>query len=383
MELTLRYVDCSIEANKRPDNMYHAYNLVSFTDNTITIRHLYVMLEGQVAVLTSGKLSPDETLLLLDALRNSSLYRPDQESYILYPNKKLPLFLDKNRIPKEDIERIKLLKDLMTAGDSTIVNSDKKGYFHFNAGFNNVGFLTTALNSLRTKSDMEITESDRTAIEQLYERVFDHQSFTGRSGTFYKYEGLGCIYWHMVSKLLLAIGESIDRAVSLDANPETMKRLMIHYANVQKGIGSHKSPSDYGSFPFDPYSHTPMMAGVQQPGMTGQVKEDIISRFFELGVFVNEGQLKIQPVILKQDEFIQPVAGNSGQFPTLSFTYCSISFVYVIDGLEGIDIVIHGGETEHLDGYLLNPLQSQRVFNRDKMIQRVLVHFKNKDSFKS
>jgi hypothetical protein len=57
--------------------------------------------------------------------------------------------------------------------------------------------------------------------------------------------------------------------------------------------------------------------------------------------------------------------------------------VYVIDGLEGIDIVIHGGETEHLDGYLLNPLQSQRVFNRDKMIQRVLVHFKNKDSFKS
>ena len=35
----------------------------------------------------------------------------------------------------------------------------------------------------------------------LYEEVFDHQSFTGRSGTFYKYEGLGCIYWHMVSKL--------------------------------------------------------------------------------------------------------------------------------------------------------------------------------------
>ncbi len=383
MELTLRYVDCSIDTNKRSDNMYHAYNLVSFTGDTISIRHLYVMLEGQVAVITSGKLSPDETLLLLDALRNSSLYRPDQESYILYPNKKLPLFLDKNWIPKEDVDRIKLLKDLVAAGDSSIVNSDKKGYFHFNAGFNNVGFLTAALNSLRTNSVFEITEAEQLSIEQLYERLFDHQSFTGRSGTFYKYEGLGCIYWHMVSKLLLAIGESIKRAALLHADLETMKRLMMHYANVQKGIGSHKSPADYGSFPFDPYSHTPMMAGVQQPGMTGQVKEDIISRFFELGVFVKEGQLKIQPVILKKDEFIQSITDTSGQFPTLSFTYCSIPFVYVIDGLEGIDMIIQGGETKHLEGYQLNDSQSQRVFNRDKTIQKIIVHFKNKDSFKS
>ena len=34
------------------------------------------------------------------------------------------------------------------------------------------------------------------------------QSFTGRSGAFYKYEGLGSIYWHMVSKLLVAVQET-------------------------------------------------------------------------------------------------------------------------------------------------------------------------------
>ena len=45
----------------------------------------------------------------------------------------------------------------------------------------------------------------------LYERLFDHQSFTGRSGTFFAYEGLGSIYWHMVSKLLLAVQETFFR----------------------------------------------------------------------------------------------------------------------------------------------------------------------------
>ena len=55
-----------------------------------------------------------------------------------------------------------------------------------------------------------------------------------------------------------------------------------------KGIGAHKSPVNYGAFPSDPYSHTPAGKGAQQPGMTGQVKEDILSRFGELGLRVKE-----------------------------------------------------------------------------------------------
>ena len=379
--LALRYIDQSIEVNKRTDNMYHAYNLVSFSDNAITIRQLYEMLEGQVAVLTSGKLTPGETLDLLDALRSSSLYRPDQESYILYPNKKLPLFLDKNLIPKEEVEGIKLLHDFCASGDTSIITVDKKGCYHFNASFNNAGFLTAALNRLKVTSSIEITEKDQKAIEQLYERLFDHQSFTGRSGTFYKYEGLGCIYWHMVSKLLLAVGENIDRAAAIHTSSETMSRLMHHYAAIQKGIGAHKSPADYGSFPFDPYSHTPMMAGVQQPGMTGQVKEDIISRFFELGVVIKEGQLKIQPVILKYNEFIQPSVNDHDQFPMLSFTYCSIPVIYLIDGKSGIDISEMDNTTVSIDAYALSHAQSQRVFNRDKTILKLIVHFRNEDNF--
>ena len=368
-KLTLSYVDQSIAVNKRADNMYHAYNLVSFTDDAVTIRHLYEMLEGQVAVLTSGKLTPMEAVDLLDALRNSSLYRPDQKSYILYPNKTLPLFLDKNNIKEEDVKRIKLLQDLLNAGNTSIISKDKKGEFHFNADFNNVGFLDKALEKL---IGFEATAADKRAIEEVYEAIFDHQSFTGRSGTFYKYEGLGSIYWHMVSKLLLAIGENIKSANENGASAEIIKRLVKHYDDVKTGIGAHKTPTEYGSFPFDAYSHTPMMAGVQQPGMTGQVKEDILNRFFELGVQVENGCIKINKSMLKADEFIQ----STTEKPQLKFTYCSVPFEYRMDGKEGIEIKYLDGKTEQTTGYTLNSVQSQAVFNRDKNIKKIVISLK-------
>ena len=371
--LVLKYIDQSIAKNKRPDNMYHAYNLVRFTDNSISIRNLYEMLEGQVAVLSSGKLTPVEAVDVLDALRKSSLYRTDQQSYILYPNKKLPLFLEKNNIANEDVVRIKLLQQLVEAGDKSIIIRDNNGKFHFNANFKNVLFLRDALNKLKASGTFDITLTDKKNIEDIYEKTFDHQSFTGRSGTFYKYEGLGCIYWHMVSKLLLAIGENIKVAETHSSEAMILNRLKQHYFEVKKGIGAHKSPAEYGSFPFDPYSHTPTMAGVQQPGMTGQVKEDIISRFFELGIRVENGCLVIKPTMLKQEEFIQPTAGHP--FPHLSFSYCSILFEYRKDGKAGIEIMYKNNIVEHSDTYSLNTLQSYAVFERNKNIRNVVVHF--------
>jgi hypothetical protein len=365
----LEYIDQSILVNKRADNMYHAYNLVSFTENSVAIRHLYEMLEGQVAVLSSGKLSPIEALDLLDSLRTSSLYRADQNSYILYPNKTLPSLVDKNNIDESDIKRIKLLSDLVSSGDKRIVNTDKKGQFHFHASFNNASFLRDTLKKLKVEGRYNVTDADAQAIEAVYEQIFDHQSFTGRSGTFYKYEGLGCIYWHMVSKLLLAIGENIKSATEQSADINIIENLKKHYFEVKAGIGAHKSPAVYGSFPFDPYSHTPTMAGVQQPGMTGQVKEDIISRFYELGIQVENGCISINPAILKGDEFIHAANEN----PHLSFTYCSIPFVYQLDGDRGIKLIYYDGKIEKLDGYSLNTTISQAVFNRDKGIKEIVI----------
>jgi len=333
---------------------------------------LYEMLEGQVAVLSSGKLSPADALDLLDSLRASSLYRGDQNSYILYPNKKLPALVDKNNIDNAVIKRIKLLSDLVSGGDKRIVNTDKKSQFHFNASFNNASFLRDALNKLKAEGRYNVTDADAKSIEDVYEQIFDHQSFTGRSGTFYKYEGLGCIYWHMVSKLLLAIGENIKSATVQTADKAIIESLKKHYFEVKAGIGAHKSPAVYGSFPFDPYSHTPTMAGVQQPGMTGQVKEDIISRFYELGVQVENGCISINPTILNKQEFVGSANGNA----CLSFSYCSVLFMYNLDGNEGIEIIYADGKTEQTVGYSLTQTQSQAVFNRDQLIQQIIVHLK-------
>ena len=247
----LKVIDASIRANKRADGLYEAYNLIKFTNSDIEISHLYPMLEGQVAVLTSGLLSSEESADLLDAMRASELYREDQRSYMLYPNRRRASFLEMNNLP-EEAKHLPVVQKYL----GTVLKQDCDGGIHFDAKYRNANELPEEL-------------------KDLYEQIFNHHAFTGRSGTFYKYEGLGCIYWHMVSKLLLAVGEVLQRTELTD---KAVSRLLSHYLEIREGIGSHKRPDEYGAFPFDPYSHTPSMAGVQQPGMTGQVKEDIISR---------------------------------------------------------------------------------------------------------
>ena len=367
--ITLNYLEQSIAVNKRPDNLYHAYNLVSYSENAIVIRHLYEMLEGQVGVLSSGVLSVTEVIDLLDGLRNSSLYRPDQNSYILYPNKKLPRLLDKNNISVEDINQNRLLSEMLQNADYRIVTTDQKGQYHFHSDFNNVSFLRNKLESI--KAEYKTLDAELKTIENMYEKVFDHQSFTGRSGTFYKYEGLGCIYWHMVSKLVLAIAENLELFHEEKVEKATLDKLTKHYYEVKDGIGAHKSPKEFGAFPFDPYSHTPTMAGVQQPGMTGLVKEDIISRFYELGVQVENGCITINPTILKSDEFIQSGTEN----PFIRFTYCSVPFEYQLKKEKGLELVYTDGRIEKTDEYSLNSVQSMAVFNRDKQIQKIVVSF--------
>ena len=376
LDLVLKFVDQSIAKNEREDHLYHAYNLVSFTEKETSIRYLYEMLEGQVAVLTSGVLPTSKVVELLDALPDSSLYRADQQSYILYPNKRLPSFLEKNNIPSEEVKRIALLDNLVKAGNKSIISKDIKGNYHFNANFNNAGFLRDALSKLKDTTTLEVTDADRIAIEALYEKVFDHQSFTGRSGTFYKYEGLGCIYWHMVSKLLLSIGENISWAMERHEDKHLIEALKKHYALVKAGIGAHKSPDAYGSFPFDPYSHTPTMAGVQQPGMTGQVKEDILSRYFELGVAVKDACICINPESVNFDEFLA-LENNPGT-SYLSFSYCSVPFLYMNDGQKGVEIVYADNKTVYIADYQLNQFQSNEIFNRSSAIFKVIVHFDQK-----
>ena len=119
------FLEHSIDANKRSDNLYHAYNLMTVnSDNSVTISYLSEMLEGQVAVLSSGYLNASETLKVLNALKQSKLFRPDQYSYLLYPNKELKGFLDRNIVPENEILASDLLKELLHDGNVQIIEKD-------------------------------------------------------------------------------------------------------------------------------------------------------------------------------------------------------------------------------------------------------------------
>jgi len=380
-----KYIDHSIAANKRDDNLYHAYNLIKFSGNDeISIRYLYEMLEGQVAVLSSGYLSFEDSIMLLNSLSKSALYRKDQNSYILYPNRELPKFTEKNIIPERLVEKSSFLKTLIEKGNHEIGYQDINGQYHFNSKFRNSRLLSQALQELKTEIP-EILQNDVDMILEIYEAVFDHQSFTGRSGTFYKYEGLGSIYWHMVSKLLLAVQDTYYRAVDLNAGQSILEKLKTYYYNIRQGIGSHKNPELYGSFPTDAYSHTPQGDGANQPGMTGQVKEDILSRFGELGIRIHDGKIKFNSGMLNKNEFHEKsqvfyyydvenkkksMVLNPG---TLAFTLCQVPVILIMADDHRIKITMKDGTEEEYISRELGAADSKSIFLRENKITKIQV----------
>jgi len=375
------FLEHSIRANQREDKLFHAYNLMTYDTSGVAVSYLPQMLEGQVAALSSGYLSPKQALEVFDALKASALFREDQYSYILYPNKELARFVDKNTIPTARAEASELVKTLIADGNRHVVTRDVNGEYHFNGTFNNVNSLHAALDTLDERY-ASLVEGERGLLAQIFEEVFDHKSFTGRSGTFFGYEGLGSIYWHMVSKLQLASYETTEQAVAEGEDPAVVGRMFDHYFEIMAGIGAHKSPELYGAFPTDPYSHTPGGKGAQQPGMTGQVKEDLLSRFGELGVKVEGGQLSFQPHILRKEEFLSApqtfhyigldkqeheLALDTG---SLAFTYCQTPIIYTLGNSPSIAIHFKD-RTEELHGSTLSEAQTKALFSRSGDIVRI------------
>jgi hypothetical protein len=384
-EVALRHVDHTLRANRRPDGLYHAYNLIKFGAEGIRLRRLPEMLEGQVALLSSGALDIDQSLALLDALRSSALYRADQDSYVLYPDRQLPAFLEKNRVPPESVRAVPWLArhpDRSVFRSPPVLVSDEEGWFHYHHDLRNARQLAAALDA---QADPPSAASRQQVLE-LYERVFDHHSFTGRSGTFYKYEGLGCIYWHMVSKLRLAVQEVWHRAVRGQAPAETLARLREHYLHVREGLGVHKAPALYGAIPTDPYSHTPGFAGAQQPGMTGQVKEDILCRQLELGLVIEDGRLTIEPALVIGDEFLtapavftcRDVADQPCELHipagALALTFCQVPVVIHRAGPARIEITTSDGANRLTTGLALDGPTSAQIFGRTGAVHRLDVY---------
>ena len=386
--ITKQYLEHTIKANKRSDNLYHSYNLMTLAnDSEVAITYLPEMLEGQVAVLSAGYLSSKEALEVLDGMKKSALFREDQYSYILYPNKELPRFDEKNVISESAVKKSELLTQLIQDQNTQIINKDISETYHFNANFNNANSLQEAIEDL-PQEYAGLIEKESELLLEIFEEVFNHKAFTGRSGTFFGYEGLGSIYWHMVSKLLLAVQENCLMAVKNNEGEALIGRLLDHYYEIQAGIGVHKSPELYGAFPTDPYSHTPGGKGAQQPGMTGQVKEDVLSRIGELGVFVKDGKIIFNPRLLRVTEFVKTLKMFNYQTinkeeksinlkeGSLCFTYCQVPIVYKNTNNESIKVFFTDNSEQEVKDLSLDKNVSKMIFERTGRVDRIEVSLK-------
>jgi hypothetical protein len=375
------HIDHSVRANRREDGLYHSYNLLEFDPHrpAVEIRRLDEMLEGQVAAMSSGLVGGAEAVALVEAMFRSRLHRPDQRSFVLYPEKVLPSFLEKNHVPAAKVAAVPLLERLVGAGDHSVLVRDASGTYRFQAELRNRGALEAALDRLdRDPRWSAGVACDRQAVLEVFESVFHHHDYTGRSGVMYAYEGLGCVYWHMVSKLLLSVQEIARRAAETGEAPAVRDGLAAAYYRIRRGLGFEKSVHEYGAFPTDPYSHTPARGGAQQPGMTGQVKEDILSRFGELGVRVEGGLVGFRPFLLRRREFRREpgqLARPDGQgtvhapADTLVFTYCAVPVLYRVGAdPASIRVTMADGRVRSLSGQRLDAAASRALLARDGSI---------------
>ena len=354
------HLDRTIRGARREDGLYHSYNRLSFpTESTAQVDHLGPMLEGQVAILSSGTLDASGAVSVVDALFDSDMYRADQDTFMLYPATELRPFLDRNTVPAESAEQLRALGDLVLR----VFATDHRGRLHFRPEFTNAEALENRL------AHEPITDEVRTAILDIYEDVFDHRSFTGRSGGMYGYEGLGSVYWHMVAKLLLAIQETYWTALDAEDPDGVVPQLSMAYRRVRSGLGFAKDPVSYGAIPTDCYSHTPAHAGAQQPGMTGQVKEEVLTRFGELGFRIVDGCATLVPGLLRPDEVFP--AGPDDGFGRSLLTICGVSVTVDCGKADSIRVSRTDETIDRISGLVLDAATSRELFARRGTIARI------------
>jgi len=189
----------------------------------------------------------------------------------------------------------------------------------------------------------------------------------------------------MVSKLLLAVQETYFQAVSEKAPAKICRGLALAYADIRNGLGDAKSPEIYGAFPMDPYSHTPAQSGARQPGLTGQVKEDILCRWGELGVKVDQGRILIDPLLLRKEEFLDKpqefiycdATGQDRRYllpaKSIGFTLCQTLFVYELGEKDSLTIVWENGMKRVHAKTEIDMASSRAIFQRTGMIERLEV----------
>jgi hypothetical protein len=185
----------------------------------------------------------------------------------------------------------------------------------------------------------------------------------------------------MVSKLLLAVQETILRV----RNEPSARALMEKYTDIRMGLSFNKSPAVYGAFPTDPYSHTPKGQGAKQPGMTGMVKEEILTRQRELGFAVDCGCIVFDFLFFERRELLTAPAmvdywnvdGEQKQIECppgcLVYSVCQVPVLVRASGGPRIEVHFEDGSVHQVEGLALDPFNSRRIFQRDGSVHHLVV----------
>ena len=129
--------------------------------------------------------------------------------------------------------------------------------------------------------------------------------------------------------------------------------------------------------------------GAQQPGMTGQVKEEVLSRFGELGLRVAGGEVRFDPRLLRAREFSSETRrfrflDVHGQWQELSvpaaglaFTWCQVPIVYRLrgQGRPALTITRQDGGVQTLPTPSLPMELSSELFRRSGRIRQIALDF--------
>jgi hypothetical protein len=120
--------------------------------------------------------------------------------------------------------------------------------------------------------------------------------------------------------------------------------------------------------------------------MTGQVKEEILTRFGELGARVTNGRIHFEPNLLRRREFAsesypfyyvdvdgewQKIGIGPGE---MAYTWCQVPVVYrLVDGPAKLSVASPHGSTETFDQLELSPEMSGELFNRSGRIRQLTI----------
>ena len=121
--------------------------------------------------------------------------------------------------------------------------------------------------------------------------------------------------------------------------------------------------------------------------MTGQVKEEILSRFGEMGASVEAGRLVFRPDLFRRGELLEKegafeyidLEGRPQRIElpkgTLAFTTCQVPVVVHGTGPALVELTRADGSSKRIDGLELDPEASSAIFERTGGIRRVDVFF--------